>query len=337
MSKRMGKLFPLILAVMLALSFTLAGCGGEKKEPDKKAAAAPAAKYPESPIKVILTHGAGGSVDTQARLIAPFIEKNLGGSLVVENMEGAGGRKARAFVFKAKPDGYTLLVTGMPSTVVGEMLYKGDYKTPEYTFIHNFMGKDYSIVAVADKSPIKDYKQLVEQSKTKKIKLGCAGTGTTDHLGAVMLKQKTGLQFDLVPFDSTTNAMMALIGGKIDAIMDAVSSTGVRSDLRALMVMGTQRAELMPNVPTLKEAGFSEMDISYSLGFLAPPGLPEDIRKKLEDAVAKAVKDPDYLAKIKEAKAIAMPLNGAEYKKMVTTLYEETKAVIPVMQEDIKK
>lgn len=331
-----GRIFYLALALILTFAFMLAGCGGQKD--DKKGAGDKAqAKYPTGPVKVILTHGAGGSVDTQARLIAPFVEKNLGSPLVLENMEGAGGRKARAFVYKAKPDGYTLLVTGMPSTIVGEMLYNGDYKTPDYTFIYNFVGKDYSLVTVAEKSPIKDYKELVEKSKAKKLKLGTAGTGTTDHLAAVILKEKTGLQFDIVPFDSTSDQMMALLGGKLDAIMDAVSSTGVRSDLRPLMVMGPQRSEMLPNVPVLQELGFPALDVSYSLGIVGPPGMPEDIRKTLENAFDKAAKDPQYLAKLKEAKTLPMPLAGADYKKMVTALYESTKAVIPTMQADIKK
>ncbi|KKM09814.1 hypothetical protein SY88_16590 [Clostridiales bacterium PH28_bin88] len=324
------------LLFMVALVLGLSGCGNKGAGSGNKEATAPE-KYPSKPIKVILTHGAGGSVDTQARLIAPYIEKYLGGQLVLENMEGAGGRKARGFVFKEKPDGYTLMVTGMPSTIVGELLYKGEYKTLDFTYIANFMGKDYSLVAVADKSPIKSYKELVEASKKKPLKLGTAGTGTTDHLGAVMLKQYTGLQFDIVPFDSTADQMMALLGGKLDAIMDAVSSSGVRSDLRPLVLMGPQRSEMLPDVPTLQEEGFSGLDVSYSLGFLAPSGLPEDIRKILEDAIDKASRDPEYLAKLKEAKTLPLQLKGAGYQQMIQDLYSKTKEVIPLMEADLKK
>lgn len=315
--------------VVIALIVAVGACA--------KQAAPPQEKYPSRPIKVILTHGVGGSVDTQARLIAPYVEKYLGASLALENMEGAGGRKARAFVYKAEPDGYTLMVTGFPSTVVGELLYEGDYKTTDFTFIHSFMGKDYSLVAVSTKSPFQSYKELVEQSKKKPLKVGTAGTGTTDHLTAVMLKHYTGLQYELVPFDSTADSMMALLGGKIDAIMDAVSTTAVRSDLRALVVTAPERSEYLPDVPTLAEQGFESLDVQYALGFVAPPGLAEEKRKILEDAVAKAVADPEYQSKLKQAKSLPLPLKGAEFKKMVEDLYKRTQEVLPLLQADIKK
>lgn len=329
---------------MLGLMLIAVGCGqqsvankstsGAGTEEGSKATES-GEKFPSRPIRVILTHSAGGSVDTQARLIAPFVEKYLGTPLVLENMEGAGGRKARAFVYNAKPDGYTLMVTGQPSTVIGELLYQGSYKTLDFTYIYNFMGKDYSVITVSSSSPIKTYKDLVELSKQKKIKLGTAGTGTTDHLAAVMLKRYTGLDFDIVPFDSTAEQLMALVGGKLDAVMDAISSSGVRSDVRVLAVMGPERSELLPDVPTVSELGYPAMDVSYSLGFVGPPGMPEDRRKVLEEAVRKAANDPEYLAKLKEMKSLPLPLDGAKYKDMVNQLYNSVQSVIPLMQAQV--
>jgi tripartite-type tricarboxylate transporter receptor subunit TctC len=293
--------------------------------------------YPTRPIKLIITHGAGGSADTQSRMIAPYIEKYLGQSVVTENMEGAGGRKSRAAVYKMDPDGYTILITGFPSTVVGQLLYKGDYKADQFTYLHGVIEGDYSVVAVADANPIKTYKELVEMSKKKPIKLSTAGTGTTDHLAAVMLKRYTGLQFDLVPFDGTADQITALLGNKVAVMMDAVSTTGVRSDIRALVVLANKRSDMLPTVPALGEAGYPNLEMVYALGLVAPPGLAESKRKILEDAIDKAVKDPQYQAKLKVNKSIPSLMKGADFLKLVKTQFQMVQDVMPLLEADIKR
>lgn len=340
-----------IVLLLVALAIAASACAASPAPEPTKApptaapavpTAAPAAtkaavQYPTRPIKLVITHGAGGSADIQARLIAPYIEKYLGQSLVLENMEGAGGRKARAAVFKMDPDGYTILITGYPSTVVGQLLYQGDYKTDQFTYIHGVLEGDYQLVAVADSNPIKTYKELVDLSKQKPIKLSTAGTGTTDHLAAVMLKQYTGLQFDLVPFDSTADQMTALLGNKVAVMMDAISTTGVRSDIRALVVLANKRSEMLPNVPALGEVGYPNLEMVYALSLVAPPGMAEDKRKVLEDAVDKAVRDPEYQTKMKAQKSIPSLMNGAEFKKLVDTQFKMVNEMMPLLQADINR
>ncbi len=347
------EIFIVLLLVALAIAVVSACAPAPAPEPTKapaapaatkapeptkaEAAKPPAEKYPTRPVKVVITHGAGGSADIQARLIAPYLEKYLGQSIVLENMEGAGGRKARAAVYKMDPDGYNILITGYPSTVVGQLLYQGDYDTQKFTYIHGVLEGDYQLVAVADSNPIKTYKELVDLSKQKPIKLSTAGTGTTDHLAAVMLKQYTGLQFDLVPFDSTADQITALLGNKVAVMMDAVSTTGVRSDIRALVVLANKRSDMLPNVPALGEAGYPGLEMVYALALVAPPGLAEDKRKVLEDAVDKAVKDPEYQAKMKANKSIPSPMTGVEFKKLVDTQFKMVTEMMPALQADINR
>ncbi len=337
----------LLLLVALAIAAASACAPAPAPEPTKPPAApaatsaptvAPAAdKYPTRPVKMIITHSAGGSADIQARLIAPYLEKYLGQSIVLENMEGAGGRKARAAVYKMEPDGYNILITGYPSTVVGQLLYQGDYDSQKFTYIHGVLEGDYQLVAVADSNPIKSYKELVDLSKQKPIKLSTAGTGTTDHLAAVMLKQYTGLQFDLVPFDSTADQMTALLGNKVAVMMDAISTTGVRSDIRALVVLANKRSDMLPNVPALGEVGYPNLEMVYALALVAPPGLAEDKRKVLETAVDKAVKDPEYQSKMKAQKSIPSPMTGADFKKLVDTQFKMVTEMMPALQADINR
>jgi tripartite-type tricarboxylate transporter receptor subunit TctC len=335
-----------VVLTALVLVSLLAGCTPAATPAPTAAPAAPTKapvaptveKWPTKPVKIIITHAAGGSADIQARLIAPYIEKYLGVNVILENMEGSGGRKARAEVFKmANPDGQTILVTGFPSTVIGELIYDGAYKSTDFTFLHGVQEGDFQLVAVAANNPIKTYAELLAASKVKPIKLSTAGTGTTDHMAAVMLKEKTGLQFDLVPFDSTAEQMTALLGDKVAVMMDAVSTTGVRSDIRPLVILANNRSPMLPNVPTLKEAGFPDVEVVYALGLVAPPGLSEDKRKILEDAIDKATKDPEWQAKMTAAKAIPSFMTGAQFKTYVTGLYATVNSIKPAMLKDINK
>jgi tripartite-type tricarboxylate transporter receptor subunit TctC len=295
-------------------------------------------KYPDRPIKVIIGSGAGGSLDTHARLIAPYVEKYLGATLVLENMEGAAGRKARGFVYRAKPDGYTIMAANLPSMAIGELLYQGDYKTTQFSCIHGIIGDDYYIVAVApNQSSIKSFKELVEESKKKPVKISTAGMGSGDHLIAVLIKRITGIQYDLVPFNGAAEQIAAALGGKVPTLIDTVSLAGARPDLRTILVTAPKRAMMRPDVPTLAEEGYPNLDISYSVFFMAPPGLPEEKRKLLEDAVAKAIAEPEYQAKVKKTNGIPLPMRGVELKKMAEDIFKRTQEALPLLEADIKK
>ncbi|MDO9066819.1 MAG: tripartite tricarboxylate transporter substrate binding protein, partial [Chloroflexota bacterium] len=333
----------LVLAMVLAL--VLNACApAATPEPTKAPAAAaatkapeptkaPAEKYPTRPIRVVQTHAPGGWLDTNTRLIQPYVEKYLGVSLAIENMEGAGGRKARAYVYTQPPDGYTILVTALPTAQLGEFLYAGEYKTTNFSFISTYAPQDVQVIAVAANSPIKTYKDLVELSKTKVLKLGTAGTATPDHVVVILLKEYTGLQADAVPFATGADSIMATLGGKIDGLPIEATTLVGRSDLRPLISVAAQRLPILPDVPTLKEAGFTEFNLTSFMGFLAPPGLSEDKRKIFEDAVAKANADPEYVAKLKTAKGMPpLALRGAEFKKAVEAQNADIQKVLAILQ-----
>lgn len=295
-------------------------------------------KYPVRPVKIILTHKAGGWSGTNAHLVAPYIEKHLGVPIVLEVMEGAGGRRARTFVYKAAPDGYTLLINAFPTSELGELLYQGDYKTLNFKFVHTFGSSDYTVMAVSATSPFKSYKEMVEQSKSKPVKLGTSGTGTPDHLAVTLMKHYTGLKAVAVPFETGADALMAVLGNKLDGLPVEASTLGGRKDLKGLVALAPKRVDVIPAVPTIKEEGYPLFEVTSSLGIMAPPGLPEEMRKILEDAVAKAVADPEYIDKLEKAKGVRpLSLKGPEFKKMVEAYYKGVQDVLPILLEDVKK
>lgn len=133
-------------------------------------------KFPNKPIKVVITHGAGGSVDLPGRAMAQYMQKYLGIPVVCENMEGAGGRRAMEYTFsQAKPDGYTIVVSAFPSRLIGELLYNTKYKMKEFVHLGSWVGGDYRTIFVAKDSPFKTFKNVVEESKKRKINVGGGG------------------------------------------------------------------------------------------------------------------------------------------------------------------
>jgi len=292
-------------------------------------------KFPSGPIKFIVGAAPGGAPDLQARLIAPFLEKYLGVSVPVENVPGAGNRKARAMVFNSKPDGYIMMINGQPSSCLGEYVFKGEYKSSEFTYIYMLTGKSYSLVFVAENSPVKDYKELVEMSKQKKLKLGTASLGGSDHLAALELKKLTGLQFILVPYDSTAEVIVAVLGNKIDAMIEDLNTAVGRQDLKPLIITAKKRSEFLPNVPTTADLGYPAYEHDYTLGVFGPPKVPEDRRMILEDAFDKAAKDPDYVKRLKDMKVTQNLLKGADYKKFDMEICEMVKTVAPEIEADM--
>lgn len=138
-------IFSLMAVALVTLLAT--GCGTNQTTADSSTSDAKEFKFAD-PIKLVITHGVGGTVDTAARNIAPYLSKELGVAVVPENKEGSGGRIARAEVFKAKADGCTILMTGMPSLQLGELLFDGNYKTTDFTYIGNVTGGDSGVIFV---------------------------------------------------------------------------------------------------------------------------------------------------------------------------------------------
>ena len=154
-------------------------------------------------------------------------------------------------------------------------------------------------------------------------------------MAAILLKQKTGLQFILVPYDATAETIVAILGNKIDAMMEDISTAIGRQDLKPLVIMAKQRAVELPNLPTLGEVGYENIEHDYTLGMIAPPGVPQDRVKILEAAFDKAAKDPAYVARLKEAKIHQVLLNAADYLKFETEQYNRVKAIAPEIKADM--
>ncbi|ATW27152.1 Bug family tripartite tricarboxylate transporter substrate binding protein [Candidatus Formimonas warabiya] len=337
------KRYLIIMAVLLTFMLGITGCSStqstQSTEPASGDEQTQAVNYPTKPIKLVITHGPGSGTDIIARIMQPFLQKELGQPVVVENMEGAGGRLARATVFKEKNDGYTLLVTNFPSTQLGELLYKGDYKTSEFTPIYSFVGSEaYFVLYVAQDSPFKTLKDMVDASQKKPVTLGVPGLGSGAHLAAALFKEKAGLKADLVPFDAA-QVLLNVAGKQIDGGTDTGDGVAAENGKRIRVLTQASdsgRSPLYPDVMTTAENGYPGMELANSTCLLAPPNTDQAIVDVLVAAMEKVAANPEYIANAEKAGYIPCALGPDEVKKMNDDMMANLQEIVPTMLKEME-
>jgi len=300
------------------------------------AGTASAETFPNKPIRMILTHRAGGSVDKAGRTIAPYLQKYLGVNVITENMTGAGGRRAMNYVFnKAPKDGYTIVVSAHPSRVIGHLLYPESAKYDVRKFIHLGQWTQAPRVIGANKKVFTSFKQIIEESKKRQLTCGLGGgMGSSGHVQAVLLKAEVGVDLRLVPFGGGAQVNSALLGKKIDFcvwnISDAARVMG--TDAVILAVQAKNRFPTLPDVPSTTELGYEAATIVTGEAAWAPPGTPAERAKILADAIKKSFDDPDFQ---KDATARKMPLkyiDPIEALEQTNKDYVKFTKIIPIIK-----
>jgi tripartite-type tricarboxylate transporter receptor subunit TctC len=300
-----------------------------------------AEKFPNKPIRMILTHRAGGSVDKGGRTIAPYLQKYLGVNVIPENMTGAGGRRAMNYVFnKAKKDGYTIVVSAHPSRVIGQLLYPESSKYDMRKFIHLGQWTQAPRVIGANKNVFASFKQLIEESKKRQLTCGIGGgMGSSSHVQAVLLKTEVGIDLRLVPFGGGAQVNSAILGKKIDFCVWNISDAGnvAGTDAAVLVVQAEERFPTLPGIPSTTELGYDAATIVTGEAAWAPPGTPADRVKILADAIRKSFEDPEFQ---KDATARKMPLKyidpSAAFKQTERDFVKFEK-IVPVLNETAYK
>ncbi len=252
--------------------------------------------WPTHTIKIIVPFGPGGANDLIARAAAEGMSKELGQSIVIENKPGAGATLGADFVAKATPDGYTFLIAAAGLVTNSLIKAKMPYKDADLTPV-GMIAVSPSVIVVAADSPIKNLKELIEASKKGPgLNFSTAGTGSTPHFVAEMLKISGGGKFDIIPYKSGSEGMVAVVGHQTDATSEAsvvVIPQIAGNKLRPIASTWNTRIAALKDVPTAKELGYSNIFIGHWAGLLAPAGTPNDILEKMNDALNKALKRPE--------------------------------------------
>ena len=284
-----------------------------------------AAEWPDRPITVVVPFPPGGGVDQMARIVLIYVQKHLpGANFVVENRAGAGSPIGVEAVFTAKPDGYTLGAVTAPALMTIPLDRNVRYRVEDFVYIANVVD-DPGALWVRKDSVIRDLADLLERGKKNPgaVSMGSTGLGSDDHLVMLEIEQAVpGVKFNHVPFNGQAPMQTALLGGHLEVGCFNVSEGAAAYSeglLRCLAQAGAQREAILPNVPTLTEAGMKVIS-GAQRGIVGPPGLAEPIVAKLTSAFQAAITDPAFLD---HAKRLQMPIRGivgAEYRRTVLEL-----------------
>ena len=262
------------------------------------AAQTSAAPYPNKPIRMIAPSGAGGPVDVICRAVSQGLGEVLGQQLVVENRVGAAGLIGTETVVKSAPDGYTLLFGfSGPLAIVPNLNPNTPYDPQRDLVAISQVAAAPYVLLVHPSVPAKSVKQLVTLAKSRpgKMNFGSGGTGVGIHMAGELFKVAAGVNIVHVPYKGAAPAMTALMAGEVDMMFNGMSPAlpHVKSGrVRALAVGGAKRSSLLPELPTVKEAGF-EFNTEGWYGILAPRGTPPAIITRLHEATVRALAGPE--------------------------------------------
>jgi tripartite-type tricarboxylate transporter receptor subunit TctC len=275
-----------LLRFLAALSLSLA------------AGHAAAQAYPAKPVKLMVPFPPAGATDAVARFVAQKLAERWGQPVVVENRPGAGGSIGSDLVAKAAPDGYTLLMATTSTHSIGPSLSKLPYD-PIKDFAPIIHVADVpNVLLVSPTLPVKTLKELVAYAKSKpgQLNYGSSGPGTIVHLNAELFKLIAGVDIQHVPYKGTALVIPDLANGQIAMLFDSLASAmpHIRSNRgRPIAVNAGKRSALLPEIPTLAEAGMPEFNTNTWFGMFAPAGTPKDIIAKVHADVLAALQAPD--------------------------------------------
>ncbi len=290
--------------------------------------------YPDRPIRVILPVPAGGTPDVLARLVAPSMSEQLGQQFVMDNRGGAGGLIGAEMAAHAVPDGYTLFLASPGALTILPHLSK---KVPYDPF------RDFApigmvctgpfLLLVHSSVPAKTVKDLVALAKAEpgKLDYSSAGNGTANHLAMELFKSMAGVNFNHVPYKGAPQAVTDLLAGRVSVTMNSIPPImpHVKSGrVRALGVAGAQRSPLLPEVPTITEAGVPGYESGSWLGMLAPARTPPKILARLNAVMATAVRSPALRSKLEAQGAEAVGGTPEDFARRIRKEFDENGKIV---------
>jgi len=279
--------------------------------------------YPTRPVKIIAPFGAGGPTDVYTRDIAEELQKSLRQAFVIENRPGAGTTLGTDLVAHATPDGYTLLMVSSTQTVNETLYANKPYRLlGDLVAIAPLMANDLVLV-IHLSVPAKNLQELLALARAKPgtLNFGSSGPGSNYHMAAELLKSLTGIDIVHVPYKGSTGMRTDILGGQIQMLFDSIPTMAsmVQSGMvRALGTSGATRSPILPDVPTIAEAGVPGFQFSQWVGFMAPKATPQPIVDKLNGAITTILKRPDIKAAWEAQGAIPMVMTQAEFTTFMT-------------------
>jgi tripartite-type tricarboxylate transporter receptor subunit TctC len=293
------------LSIALALGPGAWGCGPEPP-------------YPGREIRLVVHASPGGISDAVSRHVARGLQERLGVPVVAENRVGAAGSVALSFVARSRPDGYTLGYAPVDMTIIPHLGYSrvtlDDF---DYLTLHT---RAPGALAVRADSPLATLETFVSMARARRLSMGTSGSGSIWHLAGLALSGALDVPLSYVPFGGSGQAVTALLGGHVDAVVAApfeVDAHVRAGHVRVLGVMAEARSPLLPDVPTFHSLGYPDLSIDAWGGFLAPRGIPAERRQPLVDALHDVLSSPDFERFARERGLEVQILTGAAFEQFV--------------------
>jgi tripartite-type tricarboxylate transporter receptor subunit TctC len=278
--------------------------------------------YPNKPIKLIAPVAAGGGLDNLARKVAERLSKNLGQSIVVENIGGGGGTIAAQTVAKASPDGYTLMISYVATHGTNPAVRKLPYDAiKDFTPI-GMIGATPNTLIINRDLPVKNLKEFVEyaQKNPAKLSYGSAGPGTLTHLGVEQFKLASNTFMVHIPYRGIGPAFTDLLAGQTQVMLPTLYAAMpyLKSNrVRALAVTGQKRSLADPSIPTFKELGYNGFDGQQWYGVSGPANLPDHVVKKLNLELNKVLATPEFVEQMANEAMTLMPMSPQQFESYI--------------------
>ncbi len=268
---------------------------------------AQAQEYPSKPVRIVAPFAAGGSADLIPRIVGERLSAMWGQPVIVENRPGAGGNIAAEYVYRAEPDGYTLLSSPPSTLIINQYLYANLSYDQSLWVPVSVMVAVPNVLLVNPKVAAKSVQELIAYAKANPDKLNYAsqGSGTTSHLTGEMFKTVAGVRIAHIPYKGSAPALTDLLAGQVEMMFDnlGVSMQHVRSGrLRALAVASQHRVASLPDVPAMSEVLPGFESVTW-FGVVAPPKTPMPIAERISAAVAEALRSPDARKRLADLSA----------------------------------
>ena len=290
--------------------------------------------WPTKPVRIVVGFSAGGITDVVARLMAKELTEALGQPFIVDNKPGGGSNIATDLVREAAPDGYTLLMMAVTSTINQTL-----YKNVKFKLERDFDGvvlctKVPNILVVNPTVPAKTVKELIDWARANegKVSYASSGSGTSIHMAGELFKLRTGLKTLHVPYKGSAPALTDLIGGQVQYMFDNMPSAWPHvqgGKLRALAVTTRQRSPSAPDVPTMEESGVSPFDVTSWFGLVAPKGTPKAVQDRINQVVNAAFDKPEIKQAYAKLGAIAEKNSPQDFSRFI---HDEVNSWAPVVK-----
>ncbi len=302
----------LVRALLAALAL---GCGAVSAQDS-------AANYPAKPVRIVIGLAAGGGIDVIARVVAQKMADSMGQPVLVENKPGASGIIAAEFVAKAPADGYTLMMAPSGPMVFNAVMFQKLPYSPVRDFAPVGMVASFPLIAVVSaNTPVRTMRELIDFAKANPAKANYAASTAAFQLTTELFNIQAGIKLENITYKGTNESLTAVIAGDVlTTIADSGPASGAirGGKVRALAVTAPKRMAAFPEVPTMAEAGFPQLDVQLWAGLFAPTGTPPAIVRKLEDELNKALKSPDVLQRFNTLTVNAGGASGAELGPLIS-------------------